>query len=94
MEYTEIVNALQTKKYVKEVKVDNNQKLLFYYNNKAKAEDGGVFIYRVDKSVDRPERKTNLHNYFAEARTSAFNGVANYTSDVHRTLFDTKNKLF
>ena len=62
--------------------------------NKAKAEDGGVFVYKVDAGTRRPERKTDLYNYLAEGRTSSFNGVPNYTMDLHRTLFDSKNKLF
>ena len=94
MDYSEIQKYLQKEKYIKELNVGNDEKLLFYYNNKARAEEGGVFIYRVDSSLERPDRKTNLHNYFAEARTSVFSGVPNYTLDVHRILFDTKNKLF
>ena len=93
MTYTEIQEKLKDKKYPKELDVGND-KLLFYYNNKSKAEEGGVFIYKVLPGTKRPERKTDLYNYLAEGRTTSFNGVPNYTMDLHRTLFDSKNKLF
>lgn len=93
MTYSEIQEKLQDKKYPKELDVGND-KLLFYYNNKSKAEEGGVFIYKVLPGTKRPERKTDLYNYLAEGRTTSFNGVPNYTMDLHRTLFDSKNKLF
>ena len=93
MTYTEIQEELQDKKYPKELDVGND-KLLFYYNNKSKAEEGGVFVYKVLPGTKRPERKTDLYNYLAEGRTTSFNGVPNYTMDLHRTLFDSKNKLF
>lgn len=93
MTYSEIQEKLKDKKYPKELDVGND-KLLFYYNNKSKAEEGGVFIYKVLPGTKRPERKTDLYNYLAEGRTTSFNGVPNYTMDLHRTLFDSKNKLF
>ena len=93
MTYTEIQEKLKDKKYPKELDVGND-KLLFYYNNKSKAEEGGVFIYKVLPGTRRPERKTDLYNYLAEGRTTSFNGVPNYTMDLHRTLFDSRNKLF
>ena len=93
MTYTEIQEKLKDKKYPKELDVGND-KLLFYYNNKSKAEEGGVFIYKVLPGTKRPERKTDLYNYLAEGRTTSFNGVPNYTMDLHRTLFDSRNKLF
>ena len=93
MTYTEIQEKLKDKKYPKELDVGND-KLLFYYNNKSKAEEGGVFVYKVLPGTKRPERKTDLYNYLAEGRTTSFNGVPNYTMDLHRTLFDSRNKLF
>lgn len=93
MTYSEIQQKLSKLKYPKELELGKD-KLIFYYNNKAKAENGGVFIYKVDIHTKRPERKTDLYNYLAEGRTSSFNGVPNYTMDLHRILFDTKNKLF
>ena len=93
MNYSDVANQLKGKKYPKEITVGDD-KIIFYYNNKSKAEEGGVFVYRVDKNIIRPERKSDLYNYFAEGRTSSFGGVPNYTMDLHRTLFDAKNKLF
>ena len=93
MTYSEVQKLLEGQKYPNEIELGKD-KLIFYYNNKAKAEDGGVFVYKVDASTKRPERKTDLYNYLAEGRTSSFNGVPNYTMDLHRTLFDSKNKLF
>lgn len=93
MKYEEVLKKLEGQKYPKEIDVGSD-KLIFYYNNKAKAEDGGVFVYKVLPGTKRPERKTDVYNYLAEGRTSSFNGVPNYTMDLHRTLFDSKNKLF
>ena len=93
MTYSDVQKLLEGKKYPKEIELGQD-KLIFYYNNKAKAQDGGVFVYKVLPGTKRPERKTDLYNYLAEGKTSAFNGVPNYTLDLHRTLFDNKNKLF
>ena len=93
MNCSDIQKKLEGQKYPKELDLGKD-KLLFYYNNKSKAEDGGVFVYRVDSAVNRPERKTDLYNYLAMGRTSAFSGVPHYTLDLHKTLFDSKNKLF
>ena len=87
-----IVQKIGNQSYVKEINLESD-KLFFYYNNKAKAEGGGVFVYRVSKDVQRPDKQTQLYNYLAEGVTSAFSGVPNYTLDLHRTLFDSKNKL-
>lgn len=91
--YSSIVQKIGNQSYVKEINLESD-KLFFYYNNKAKAEGGGVFVYRVSKDVQRPDKQTQLYNYLAEGVTSAFSGVPNYTLDLHRTLFDSKNKLF
>lgn len=93
MTCSEIQKKLEGLKYPKELEVGKD-KLIFYYNNKSKALNGGVSVYKVDCNTRRPERKTDLYNYLAEGRTSSFNGVPNYTMDLHRTLFDNKNKLF
>ena len=93
MKYEEVLKKLEGQSYPKELELGSD-KLIFYYNNKAKAEDGGVFVYKVLPGTKRPERKTDVYNYLAEGRTSSFNGIPNYTMDLHRTLFDSKNKLF
>ena len=91
--YDTIVQKIGNQSYIKEIDL-GLEKLFFYYNNKAKAEGGGVFVYRVDSSAKRPEKQNQLYNVLAEGVTSAFSGVPNYTMDLHRTLFDTKNRLF
>ena len=88
-----IIQMIGNQSYVKELDL-NSDKLLFYYNNKAKSEGGGVFVYRVNKNVIRPDKQSQLTDFLAEGVTSAFSGVPNYTLDLHKTLFDSKNKLF
>lgn len=94
MSYNSILEKIKGQKYPKEVVVDDNDKLLFYYVNKAKEQGGGVFVYRVPKYMPRPELKIDVYNALSEGRTSAFAGEPNYTIELHRALFDTKNRLF
>ena len=93
MNFSEVAKKLEGQKYPKEIDL-GQEKLIFYYNNKSKAEDGGVFVYRVSSKIKRPERRCDLVDSFAQGRTSAYSGVPNYTMNLHKNLFDTRNRLF
>ena len=51
-------------------------------------------MYRLKTVIPRPEKKSEVCGYISEGRTTAFSGVPHYTMDLHRTLFDFKNRLF
>ena len=93
MNYSDIQNKLQNLKYPKEVDL-GKEKLVFYYNNKARAQEGGVFVYKVKSETIRPEKKNDLTEILSEGRTTCFSGIPYYTMDLHKTLFDTRNRLF
>jgi len=93
MQYSEIVPLLNKQKYIKELDL-GDKKILFYYCNKSTSTGGGVSVYVVDAETVRPERQEQLTSFIASGKTTAFSGVPNYTKELHKMLFDTKNKLF
>lgn len=93
MNYTDIHDKLQFMKYPKELEL-GQEKLVFYYNNKARAQEGGVFVYKVSSETVRTEKKNDLKNILSEGITTCFSGIPNYTRDLHKVLFDSRNRLF
>lgn len=94
MQCNEIISLIGEQKYLKELSLDKNQKLLFYYNNKSTAEGGGVFVYVVNNDVERPAKQEEVKNFISEGKTTCFSGIPHYTLNLHKTLFDFKNQLF
>ena len=93
IQYSEVISAIGNQTYPKEISV-GDEKIFFYYINRASAQGGGVFVYRCKSDVIRPEKQIDLTDYIAIGKTSNNKGVPYYTMDLHKTLFDVKNKLF
>ena len=93
IQHSDVVAAIGNQTYVKEVLL-GDEKIIFYYNNKASAQGGGVFVYRCKSTTVRPDKQADLKDYIATGKTSNNKGIPYYTMNLHKTLFDTKNKLF
>ena len=74
---------------IKEMGLENGEKLFFHYANNAGRGDNNVTITRCIPGTERPRytREYEEHYVIHQTRTSSWVGRVNYSTSVHNLLF-------